>query len=93
MTVQTAGHRQISPASGGGFAGGAGRKYLEKSFSALRLLQAIEIPQNGQRNVWKCLVRKGLDLEMLGKKACSGRRWRAATEAARSTVSPSRSSD
>ena len=33
----------------------------------LRVLQVSEIPRNGQRNVWKSLEKKGLDLEMFGE--------------------------
>jgi hypothetical protein len=32
-------------------------------------LQPFEIPQNRQRNPWKNLEKKRLDLEMLGEKA------------------------
>jgi hypothetical protein len=45
------------------------RKNLEKLKSTPRYLQPLEIPQNRQRNVWKNLEKKGLDLEMLGEKA------------------------
>jgi hypothetical protein len=37
--------------------------------STLQPLQPLEIPQNRQRNLWKNLEKKGLDLEMLGEKA------------------------
>jgi hypothetical protein len=33
----------------------------------LEVLQVIEIAQNRQRNLWKSLEKKGLDLEKLGK--------------------------
>jgi hypothetical protein len=45
------------------------RKNLEKPKSTPRPLQPLEIPQNRQRNLWKNLEKKGLDLEMLGEKA------------------------
>jgi hypothetical protein len=40
-----------------------------KPQSTPRPLQPLEIPQNRQRNLWKNLERKGLDLEMFGEKA------------------------
>jgi hypothetical protein len=52
-------------------AGGRGRKNLENLNWTPRLLQAVEIPQNRQSNLWKNLEKKGLDLEILGKKICS----------------------
>jgi hypothetical protein len=48
-----------------------GRKYLENLNATHRLLQVFEIPQNRQRIVWKNLEKKGLVLEILGKKICS----------------------
>jgi hypothetical protein len=44
------------------------QKFGERT-STPRPLQPLEIPQNRQRNLWKNLEKKGLDLEMLGEKA------------------------
>jgi hypothetical protein len=44
-------------------------KNLESGFSGLRRLQPLEIPQNGQRIVWKGLEKTGGILEKLGEKA------------------------
>ena len=43
-------------------------KSLEKAESDLRQLQAAEITQNRQRNLWKSLEKKGQDLQKLGEK-------------------------
>jgi hypothetical protein len=43
-------------------------KSLEADTFDFFLLQAIEIAQNRQRNLWKSLERNSLDLERLGKK-------------------------
>jgi len=43
-------------------------KSLEKVESGLRDLQASEIAQNRQRNLWKSLEKKGPDLRKLAKK-------------------------
>jgi hypothetical protein len=47
-----------------------GRKNLENSNWTPWLLQVVEIPQNRQRILWKNLEKKGLVLEILGKKIC-----------------------
>src|ERR1700722_7451288 len=65
------------------------RKSLEKRKMGLGVLQVIEIPQNRQRNLWKSLEKKGLDLEKLGKKL-GGRE--AALSGARSATPPARRS-
>jgi hypothetical protein len=43
-------------------------KNLERHHLGFLGLQHLEIPQNGQRNVWKSLDRNTLDLEKLAKK-------------------------
>jgi hypothetical protein len=43
-------------------------KNLERHHLGFLGLQHLEIPQNGQRNVWKSLDRNTLDLERLAKK-------------------------
>jgi hypothetical protein len=40
-----------------------------ESKSTPKSLQPLEIPQNRQRNPWKSLGKKGLDLEIFGEKA------------------------
>ena len=49
------------------------RKDFERRFFGLRPLQPLEIQQNRQRFLWKCLEKTSGDLEKLGKKA-----WRVA---------------
>jgi hypothetical protein len=44
------------------------RKDLEKRFFGLRPSQPLEIPQNRQSFLWKCLEKTSGDLEKLGKK-------------------------
>jgi hypothetical protein len=48
----------------------AARKNLEADSLGLEPLQALEIPQNGQSFVWKCLDENTPDLEKLAKTAC-----------------------
>src|ERR1700678_4195940 len=43
-------------------------KNLERHHLGFLGLQHLEIPQNGQRNVWKSLDKNSLDLEKLAKK-------------------------
>src|SRR5271163_121541 len=50
-------------------------KSLETDSLGLEALQALEIPQNRQRNLWKSLEKNSLDLERLGQKL--GGRWTA----------------
>ena len=45
------------------------QKTRQGTFLVCTCLQALEIPQNRQRNLWKSLTKKGLDLEILGKEA------------------------
>jgi hypothetical protein len=44
-------------------------KNLSRDILVCTCLQALEIPQNRQRNLWKSLAKKGLVLEIPGKKA------------------------
>jgi hypothetical protein len=45
-----------------------GAKSLEGTLEGLETLQAFEIPQNRQRNLWKSLEKNSLVLEKLAKK-------------------------
>jgi hypothetical protein len=45
-----------------------GAKCLEGTLEGLESLQAFEIPQNRQRNLWKSLEKNSLVLEKLAKK-------------------------
>ena len=51
------------------FESGEKTKNLERGFFGLRRLQPLEIPQNGQRILWKSLEKTGGILEKLGEKA------------------------
>ena len=42
-------------------------KYLDEDTLGLEALQPIEIPQNGQSFLWKCLEKNSRDLEKLGE--------------------------
>jgi hypothetical protein len=53
-------------------------KDLESHTYGLRGLQPLEIPQNGQRFVWKSLDKNSLDLEKLAEKLGGGRPHSAA---------------
>jgi hypothetical protein len=50
---------------------------LERDNFGFFLLQPLEIPQNGQKNLWKSLDRNSLDLEILGKSLERAERVRA----------------
>jgi hypothetical protein len=44
----------------------------------LDLLQTVDFPQNRQRNLWKSLEKKGLDLELLAISLEDGREYGSA---------------
>src|ERR1700679_3701755 len=47
--------------------GSVKRKSLESDTFGLDLLQVLEIPQNRQRFLWKCLEKTTIDLEILAE--------------------------
>jgi hypothetical protein len=55
-------------------------KIWSKPKKSLRHLQVLEIAQNRQRNVWKSLEEKGVDLEKLAEKAWWGESMAAAPQ-------------
>jgi hypothetical protein len=64
------------------------RKDLERSFFGLRLSQPLEIPQDRQSFLWKCLEKTSADLEKLGRKGLEGRLCSAASAASRNAAAP-----
>src|ERR1700678_2347025 len=62
-------------------------KDLERHHLGFLGLQPFEIPQNGQRNVWKSLDRNTLDLEKLAKKLGARLCFAAFAPAARGSLS------
>jgi hypothetical protein len=56
----------LPAAPAGGLPTGIGAKYLENSEIVVLALQAFDFPQNGRRNLWKCLAGGAANLEMFG---------------------------
>ncbi|MGD0185359.1 MAG: hypothetical protein ABSC25_08915 [Roseiarcus sp.] len=50
----------------GGIRTVTGAKIWSKMKVPFFLLQAFDFPQNGRRNLWKCLEKKAANLEMFG---------------------------